>query len=429
MPDPSAATHRLSETDPQSGHGGDDADRNGTAPHPAQNTQTRALTVLIAVPTLESGASDLNALALTQYLAAHGHHPIVVSQGGRLVPEIVAAGGEFIDMNVASRNPYRMLRCMRQLSLLIANRRCNVVHALGRAPGWSAYLAARAQRRPFVTTWFKGFREQNRLKRLYNSVMVRGDRIIAASDDLADLIRDRYPAVRDRIMTLPLGFDATAFDPDRVTPERIARIRHAFGAGTDTRIILAPGRMVRRKGHHHIVQAAAWMKAAGVRDFLIAFTGEDQGRTHFTGQLWDLVLSTGTTDVVRFAGLSDDLPAALAVSAAAVFASTQPEGALRTILAAQAMGVPVVASDLAAGSGIMLAPPAITEDRMTGLRFPAGDIEALAAALTRLLNLSEPARHAIGVRGQAWVSDLQEPAAVAERTLRLYMELTAARTP
>ena len=84
---------------------------------------------------------------------------------------------------------------------------------------------------------------------------------------------------------------------------------------------------------------------------------------------------------------------------------------------------------MTAGSGIMLAPPAITEDRMTGLRFPAGDIEALAAALTRLLNLSEPARHAIGVRGQAWVSDLQEPAAVAERTLRLYMELTAARTP
>jgi hypothetical protein len=147
-----------------------------------QNSQTRALTVLIAVPTLESGASDLNALALTQYLASHGHHPIVVSQGGRLVPELLAAGGEFIEMDVTSRNPYRMLHCVRQLSRLIASRRCDIVHALGRAPGWSGYLAARAQRRPFVTTWFKGFREQNRLKRFYNSVMVRGDRIIVASD-------------------------------------------------------------------------------------------------------------------------------------------------------------------------------------------------------------------------------------------------------
>ena len=141
------------------------------------------------------------------------------------------------------------------------------------------------------------------------------------------------------------------------------------------------------------------------------------------------MLSTGTTDVVRFAGLSDDLPAALAVSAAAVFASTQPEGALRTILAAQAMGVPVAASDLAAGSSLMLSPPAVGEDRMTGLRFPSGDIEAMATALTRLLNLSEPERQAMGARGRAWVSDLQEPAAVAEQTLRLYMELTQARAP
>lgn len=424
MPDPSTARQHFLSSTP-----GEAMDRDETILHSKDNAPARTLTILIAVPTLDSGASDLNALALTQYLARKGHRPIVVSQGGRLVPDIVAAGGTFIQMNVASRNPWRMLSCMRQLSRLIASRRCDIVHALGRAPGWSAYLAARARRRPFVTTWFKGFREQNRLKRFYNSVMVRGDRVIAANEDLADLVRDRYPAARSRIATLPLGFDATAFDPGRVTPERVARIRHAFGAGPGTRIILAPGRMVRRKGHHHIVQAAAWMKAAGVKDFLIAFTGEDQGRTHFTGQLWDLVLSTGTTDVVRFAGLSDDLPAALAVSTAAIFASTQPEGALRTILAAQAMGVPVAASDLAAGSGLMLSPPAIGEDRMTGLRFPAGDIEAMAAALTRLLNLSEPERQAMGARGRAWVSGLSAPAAVAEQTLRLYMELTQARTP
>jgi len=427
MPDPSTATQRVEG--PPSGHGGDGLGRDETT-HPAQaGNPSRALTVLIAVPTLESGAADLHALALAQYLASHGHRPIVVSQGGRLAPQVTAAGGETIEMDVASRNPYRMLHCMRQLSLLIAKRQCDIVHALGRAPGWSAYLAARAQRRPFVTTWFKGFREQNHFKRLYNSVMVRGDRVIAASEDLADLVRDRYPAAGAKITTLPLGFDADAFDPARVTPERIARIRHAFGAGPDTRIILAPGRMVRRKGHHHIVQAAAWLKAAGLKDFLIAFTGEDQGRTHFTAQLWDLVLSTGTTDVVRFAGLSDDLPAALAVSAAAVFASTQPEGALRTLLAAQAMGVPVVASDLAAGSSMMLAPPAVDENHMTGLRFPSGDVEAMAAALTRLLQMSAPERRAIGVRGRAWVSDLHGSAAVAEQTVRLYMELMLARTP
>lgn len=417
MPDSSTATHRFSETS---------SDVPAPPPDPEGG---RRLTVLIAVPMLESGAADLNALALTTCLARHGHRPIVVSQGGRLVPQIRAAGGEVVEMEVASRNPYRMFGCMKRLSRLIAERNCDVVHALGRAPGWSAYFAARAQRRLFVTTWFKGFREQNYLKRLYNSVMVRGARVIATSEDLAELIRDRYPAARNRIATLPIAFDAAAFNPDHVTAERIARIRHAFGAGPETRVILAPGRMVRRKGHALIVKAAALLKAAGITDFLIAFTGEDQGHTHFTAELWDLVLATDTTDVIRFAGLSDDLPAALAVAAVAVFASTQSEGTPRTILAAQAMGVPVVASDLAAGSGMMLAPPAFGDDRMTGLRFPSGDIEAMAAALTRLLQLSPAERRAIGARGRAWVSDLRDSATVAEQTLRLYMELASARTP
>ena len=96
MADPSTAKYPSSG--PRSEDGGNGIDRDATPRHPAQSP--RALTVLIAVPTLESGASDLNALTLTQYLASHGHHPIVVSQGGRLVPEIVAVGGDLSRVGV-----------------------------------------------------------------------------------------------------------------------------------------------------------------------------------------------------------------------------------------------------------------------------------------------------------------------------------------
>lgn len=389
----------------------------------ANRNQTSNITVLIAVPTLESGAADSNALDLTRLLAGNGHRPIVVSTGGRLADDVTAAGGEFVQMNVASRNPITMLRCVRQLSRLIAQRQCHVVHALGRAPAWSAYVAARANRRPFVTTWFKGFREQNWLKRFYNSVMVRGDRVIATSEDLADLIRDRYPATTSKLSILPPAFEPSQFDPHHVTPERIERVRHAWGALPRTRILLAPSRMVRRKGHDLIVHAAARLKAAGVRDFVIVFTGEDQGRTRFTGELWDLVLATDTTDVIRIPGPGDDLPAALAAASVAVFASIQTEGSHRAILAAQSMGIPVVASDLAAGPDVILTPPVVSEDRMSGLRFNSGDTTALAMALLKLLSLSAETRQAIGARGREWVSGQRDAETVAEQTLRLYMDL------
>ena len=75
----------------------------------------------------------------------------------------------------------------------------------------------------------------------------------------------------------------------------------------------------------------------GLKDFLCVFVGEDQGKSRYTGELWDLVLATGTTDVIRMAGPTDDLPAAFAAATVVVNAAIQPEGLQRAILEAEAM--------------------------------------------------------------------------------------------
>src|SRR5205085_9716666 len=129
----------------------------------------------------------------------------------------------------------------------------------------------------------------------------------------------------------------------------------------------------------------------------------DQGRTRYTGELWDLVTETQTTDVIRLAGAVADMPAAYATATLVVSAAVQPEGLQRAILEAQAMARPVVVSDLAAGPEAVLAPPSVPEERMTGLRVPAGDEAALAAALIRLFSLPDGPRAAMGARGRAWV--------------------------
>jgi glycosyltransferase involved in cell wall biosynthesis len=141
------------------------------------------------------------------------------------------------------------------------------------------------------------------------------------------------------------------------------------------------------------------------------------------------VLASDTTDVIRMVGPTDDMPAAYAAASVVVSASTQPEGLQRAILEAQAMGRPVVVSDLGAGPDVVLAPPAVPEDRMTGLRFSSGDAGALAAALIRLFSLPESARSAIGGRGRAWVADNFDAPAAAQPTLQLYAEIARPRRP
>jgi glycosyltransferase involved in cell wall biosynthesis len=184
--------------------------------------------------------------------------------------------------------------------------------------------------------------------------------------------------------------------------------------------------MLRRKGHHVVVQAVRRLKARRLKDFVCVFLGEDEGRTRYSGELWDLVLATDTAELVRLGGATADRPAAYAAATVVVSAAVQAEGLQRAILEAQAMARPVVVSDLAAGPDVVLAPP-VAEDRITGLRVPAGDEAALEAALIHLFSLPESARRGIGARGRAWALENFDAAAVAELTLGLYAEVARRR--
>jgi glycosyltransferase involved in cell wall biosynthesis len=384
-----------------------------------------ALTVLIAVPTIEAGAADEGAVELARMLVAHGYRAVLVSSGGRLAQELGDA--EAVRLDMASRNPLVIARNAFALKRLIVERRCDIVHALARGPAWSAFLAARMTGVPFVTTWYNGFREQNFLKHFYNGVMARGERVIAVSDQIADAIAARHGVAAERIVVVPSHVDAARFDPARMTPERIDAVRASWGIGADTRAIVVIGRILRRKGHHVIVRAARRLKDMGLRDFTFVLVGEDHGRSSYSGELWDLVLATRTSDVIRIAGPPEDLPAAYSASIAVVAAAIQLEGSQRSLLEAMAMARPVIASDLAAGPEIVLAPPAVAEDRMTGLRFPSGDDGELAAALIKLLSAPDSARLAIGRRSRERAISQFATTGAETQLLGVYAEI--ARSP
>src|SRR6185312_5301849 len=389
-----------------------------------QDPSFAPMRVLIVAPALEGGAADAGAVELTRILQNAGHKAIVVSRAGRLAADINAAGAEFVPLDVATANPVKMLRNAFALRRLARDKRCHCIHALGRSGAWSAFLAARLTRLPFLTSWYKGFRDQNLFKHVYNSVMARGDRVVAVSDQLAQLVNDRYGTPWEKLTVLPCGVDLDRFDPERMTQERIDAIRHAWGVTGETKVILVVGRILRRKGHHVVVKAVDRLKTMGLKDFLCVFVGEDRGRTHYTGELWDLVLSTGTMDVIRMAAPVHDMPAAYAAASVVVSAAIQPEGVQRAILEAQAMGRPMIVSDLAAGADVVLTAPGVPESRISGLRFPAGDDSRLAATLLRLFSIPAPMRAAMGARGRDWVLGHFNADVVAEQTLRLYGEAT-----
>jgi glycosyltransferase involved in cell wall biosynthesis len=129
---------------------------------------------------------------------------------------------------------------------------------------------------------------------------------------------------------------------------------------------------------------------------------------------------------VRLVGNTDDMPAAMMLSDVVVHASTQPEAFGRVVIEAQAMGRPVIASDLGG-------PVETVEDGVTGWRVPPGDPGALAAAIDRALAQTPEERAALGARARASVLAHYTKQAMQEATLGVYAELlglgVAVRSP
>ena len=126
----------------------------------------------------------------------------------------------------------------------------------GRRPG-ARYLAARRTGRPFVTTYHGAYGTLGPFKAAYNSVMGRGDRVIANSRYTAKLIAERHRLKAERIRIIYRGIDEAAFDPLVVPPGPVAKLRERWGVSPETKIVLQAARLTGLKGHRQTIEAAA----------------------------------------------------------------------------------------------------------------------------------------------------------------------------
>lgn len=302
----------------------------------------RRLTVVQLLPALDAGGVERSTLEIVEALVGDGHRAIVVSKGGRMLPQLQAIGAEHFALDIGRKSPWTF-RHVPALRRLFSEVDADIVHARSRLPAWIGWRALQGMHGPrprFVTT-AHGLNSPSR----YSAIMARGERVICVSNVVRAHLLQHYPRTDpQRLRVIPRGIDPARFA--RVTmPDRALRARLSMQhpqLGGDGPLLLLPGRGTRLKGHADALDLLAALRADGMDARLWMPGALDPGRTAYIDELQARARAAGIADALAITAPTDAIAEAYAASDLVLQLSRKPEAFGRTVIEALAVGRPVL---------------------------------------------------------------------------------------
>ncbi len=372
--------------------------------------------VLQVLPELETGGVELGTIEVASELTRHGIKNFVASKGGRMEHELQKLGVEHFTLNLKSKNPFTILRNAKKLEAYIRENDINIVHARSRAPAWSAYLAAKRAGVHFMTT-FHGTYGLGPwgLKKIYNKVMVMGERVIVISNHIKNHVLKNYKVDESKLRLIYRCVNLDRFSPEAVTQERMIQKIKEYNIPDDKPVLFLGGRITKWKGQHLLIEALSKMKS---QDYYCIIAGDEQGRETYFNNLMALAKKYKLGNKVGIYGKVLDMPAAMMVSDVILSTAIEPEAFGRIAIEGQAMGKIVVASNIGGSLDSVI-------DGVTGKLYQYNDSQALADALDWALSLSLTEKKKISAAAQKNVRENFTKEIMCDKTIKVYQELLA----
>ncbi|MGH6835994.1 MAG: glycosyltransferase [Methylocella sp.] len=380
------------------------------------------VTVLQIIPGLDINPTARAAIEIAAALSAAGARALVACAGGRMKGELQAKGGVFVPFPSRTKNPLAMALNVRRLARLIAAERADIVHVRSRALAWVAYGATRLTKTPFVTTFPSADQASNPVALRYNSVLARGDAVLADSNFTAALIAEFYSKAAGKIRVVHHGLDCQAFTPDAVAPARVQAARQHWKVAPHERIVLLAAKASPGSDHKILIEAAGLLSRSGLAGvkFILAC---DRNANGARDRGIDRAIAMERLQGIVYRAGHFDLPAALLAAAIVVVPATGARAVGDAAIQAQAMGTPVIAANLAAAREAVLAPPTVEESSRTGFLVPPGDAAALALAIATVLGLGATASGRLSLRAKKHVETCFSAEQMCAATLDAYADV------
>ena len=376
--------------------------------------------VLQVIPKLGYGGAETGCYDIAHYLAEKDCGSFIATSSGELLKFVKKDKVKVFRLPVYSKNPILIIFNTIVLSILILINNIKIVHARSRAPAWACYLSCLITRRNFVTTFHGTYNFENNLKKFYNSIMLRSKLTIAGSNFIFNHISENYSEYLNRKKKLRVifrGINIDYYNQKNISILKQEKIKQEWELLPDKFTILMPGRLTYWKGQEKLIEALnILIEDYNNSNFEVVILGSDQGRKVYKKKLINLVQRYRLSQKIKFIDHCKEMPLAYSLADVVVSASIEPEAFGRVSVEAQAMGKPIVASNLGGSKETIL-------KGKSGFLYKHDDARQLAKTLNTVIELDQDTLNSIGSEGRKNITKKFDVEAMCDSTLREYKKL------
>ena len=371
-------------------------------------------TIAQILPALNTGGVERGVVEISKALTESNFRSIVVSSGGHFESQLRRNGAIHYKLDVHSKNPLRWVKIRNQLKVILEEEKVDLLHLCSRAPAWIAFPLGSILDIPVITSVHMRFRRTNIFKKIYNSVLTKGDAVIAISKHIEKSIKTVFPKVGHKINVIHRGVDLELFNPNNIKAGRIIAQSKTLNLRDNVPVIVMASRPAMWKGYSVLITALSKVK----EDFQCVLIGAGDGSTKFQKILIDKIIRLKLEAKVKLLKSTRDIQAAMILGDIVVMPSLTPEPFGRVILEAQALGkIPIAFNHGGASETII--------NGKTGFLAEPLKIESLAENISLALNLKAIKKEKMGDYSKKFVSKNFSHNRMCNLTLSLYKQCIA----
>jgi len=370
-------------------------------------------TIAQILPALNTGGVERGVIEISKSLNDNGFKSIVLSSGGHMVPQLRRTGTTHYELNVNTKNPFKWPKIRKQVKLILEKENVDLIHLCSRAPAWIVFPLGRMLDIPVITSVHMRFRKTNFLKKYYNSILTKGDSIIAISKHIQKTILESFPnpTIKNKITVVHRGVDLELFNANNIKPARVIAQSKNLNLKDNIPVIMMAARPAMWKGYLELIRALSLVNDT----FQCVLIGAENGSQNFQKTLIDKIIKLKLETKVKLSKSSNDIQAALMLSDIVVMPSVTPEPFGRIILEAQALGKIPIAFDHGGASETII-------DGKNGFLADPVKVESLAEKISMALSLKLTSREKMSEFSKKAVSKNFSHDKMCKLTLSLYKQ-------